>query len=217
MSKKTKALEFENVPYTINVEGRHVLVTDAMKDYAIDKLSKIEKYANPRRIIDVHVVMDIQKLDHRVEVILKINNQLITTHTTTDDMYKSIDEAERIVSEQLRRYKSKLQDHKGPSVAEVDMNVNILSVEEDELKEVNEEIQEENRKELIDKYQLRVVSQETLPLKTLTEQEALRNLFISKEKFLVFRSEENHHLCIIYQRRDGKFAIIEPEGVPTLD
>ena len=41
MSRKTKAAEFVDEGYNINVIGRHIAVTDAMKQYAIEKVSKI--------------------------------------------------------------------------------------------------------------------------------------------------------------------------------
>ena len=39
MSHKSKALEFANAEYDIHVTGRHVHVTEAMKQYALEKIS----------------------------------------------------------------------------------------------------------------------------------------------------------------------------------
>ena len=44
MSRKSKALEFAAEAYDISVTGRNVQVTDSMKDYVIEKISKIEGY-----------------------------------------------------------------------------------------------------------------------------------------------------------------------------
>ncbi len=43
MSRKTKAAEFVDEGYTVSVTGRNLLVTSAMMDYALEKLSKIER------------------------------------------------------------------------------------------------------------------------------------------------------------------------------
>src|SRR5690606_786735 len=104
MSKKSKALEFANDAYNISIQGRHVQVTDAMQDYARDKLSRLERLFD--RIIDLHVIMDIQKLEHRVEIVLKVNNHTIMAKVASDDMYKSIDLAVDKLLRQVRRYKS---------------------------------------------------------------------------------------------------------------
>ena len=71
--------------------GRHVLVTDAMKDYAVDKIVKIDRFN--ARIIDVTVVMDIQKLEHRVDITMKVDHIFIKASASSDNMYASIDKA----------------------------------------------------------------------------------------------------------------------------
>jgi putative sigma-54 modulation protein len=103
-----------------------------MKDYAIDKISKIERFMN--RIIDVNVIMDIQRMDHRVEIILKAGNTKITSKASSTDMYVSIDQAVDKLEKQILRYKSKLQDHHAKGHAILNMTVNVLSpgeIEED--------------------------------------------------------------------------------------
>lgn len=60
MNRKEKALEFVNEGYNIQVTGRHVEVTDSMKDYAMEKLSKLDRFSD--QIIDVNVIMEIQNL-----------------------------------------------------------------------------------------------------------------------------------------------------------
>ena len=109
MNRKEKTLEFENSTYNIQTTGRHVEITEAMKDYAIEKVSKIERFTN--RIIDVNVIMDIQKLDHRVEIILKTGNIHLTSGASSTDMYVSIDQAVDKMEAQVLRQKSKMQDH----------------------------------------------------------------------------------------------------------
>src|SRR5262245_43379195 len=89
---KQRMAEFASEGYNITVTGRHVHVTDAMKTYALEKLSKIERI-NASRIIDVNVIMDIQKIDHRVEIIMKYGHTLIVSKGSSTDMYASIDMA----------------------------------------------------------------------------------------------------------------------------
>jgi len=80
------------------------------------------------------------------------------------------------------------------------------------LAEYNDEIESENQQSLINAYKHNVVSQETLPLKTLTMEEAVMRLDLSGKNFLVYRSEEDNRIKIIYRRKDSQFGIIEPEG-----
>lgn len=204
MNRKAKAMEFMDEGYSIKITGRHVEVTEAMKQYALEKISKIERFMN--RIIDVNVIMDIQKFEHRVEIILKVNHTKITSQATSNDMYVSIDRAVDKLESQLRRYKTKLQDHHAKSLAVVDMNVNIIKgmSEEEDFEEIDETANTYSAPEIVNK--------KTIPLKTLTYDEALMKMDLSKDSFMVFRNEADQKLKVIYRRNDGNFGIIEPEA-----
>jgi len=210
MKGKAKAVEFENEEYSIHVVGRNVAVTEAMKNYAIEKVFKLERFSN--RIIDVTVTMDIQKLEHRCDIDIRVNHVKIRSHGVSMDMYAAIDDAIEKVSTQIRRYHKRLTDHQAKSIAMVDMNVNVIGPAQDELAEFNDDIESENQQKLIEEYRHSVVSQETLPLKTLTMDEAVMRLDLSGHNFLVYRSQEDNKIKIIYLRDDGQFGIIEPEG-----
>jgi putative sigma-54 modulation protein len=213
MSRKSKAAEFLEEAYNISVTGRHVVVTDAMKDYAIEKVSKIERFSN--RIIDVVVTMDIQKLEHRVDIVLKVNNLKIKSQAVSDNMYASIDKAVHKIESQLLKYKNKLQDHQNRGSVAIDMNVNVLrSASEQELLELNDEIESETRHRLMDKYiPHKIVNKTTRALKTLTDGEAMMKIDLSGDPFLIYRCEESpgRDLKIIYRRKDGDFGVITPE------
>ncbi len=211
MSNKIKS-EPATEGYNITITGRHVLVTEAMKDYALEKISKIERFSP--RMIDVMMTMDIQKLDHRVDIVIHFNNMKIKSHAITGDMYASIDLAVDKLQNQIRRYKDKIQDHHFKGVNEVDMNVNVIRPRaDDELNEMNGEIDEENEKSLIAKYfPHQVVSKEKRPLKTLSLDEAIMKIELSSDFFLVYRSEEDQKIKVIYRRNDGDFGVIEPES-----
>ncbi len=213
MSRKAKAAEFENEEYCIHVTGRHVLVTDAMKDYAIEKISKIEKITD--RIIEVQVTMDIQKLEHRVDIDMKVYHLKIRSSATSDDMYVSIDKAVDKLETQLLKYKDKLQDYREKANANVDVNVSVLRPSRDEdLLEINEDIEEENLRSVEQKYlPHRIVALETKKLHTLTYSEAIVKMELSGDTFLLFRCEEDRQLKVIYRRSDGNYGIIEPEKV----
>lgn len=210
MSRKSKAAEFLEEAYNISVTGRHVVVTDAMKDYAIEKVSKIEKFSD--RIIDVVVTMDVQKHEQRVDIVLKVNHLKIKSQAVSDNMYTAIDLAVHKLQTQLLRYKDKLQDHHAKGIPATDMAVNVLrSATDEELAIVNDEIESETRHRLVDKYTPhKVVSKSTRQLKILTDGEAMMKLELSGDAFLIYRSEEDRQLKIIYRRNDGDFGVIQP-------
>ncbi|MCB1112142.1 MAG: ribosome-associated translation inhibitor RaiA [Chlamydiales bacterium] len=210
MNKKAKATEFATDVYSIEVTGRNVLVTDAMKDYAIEKVGKIEKFTD--RIIDVHVMMDIQKIEHRVDIIMRVGHIKIKSSASSNDMYVSIDQAVDKLEKQLRRYKSRIQDHHAKKLSVVDMTVNVLR-SGDLTIEVNDQIEEENNRELEEVYKPHeIVSEEKHPLKMLTSDEAVMKMDLSGDVFLIFRCEEDQKLKVIYRRNDGNYGIIHVES-----
>lgn len=211
MSRKERAEMFVDEGYNATVTGRHILVTDAIKAYAIEKLSKIERFSP--RLIDVEFILEVQRAEHRAEIIMQFNDVKIVSHATTDDMYASIDLAVEKIQSQIRRYKSKIQDHHAKSLKGIDLNVNVIQPHRDsDLEEINGDIEEANQNSLLDHYGVhRVVAKETLPMKTLTLDEAIMKLDLSGNSFLIYRNEEDHKIKVIYRRKDGNFGVIEPE------
>lgn len=209
MSHKSKAAEFIEDTYNITITGRNLVVTDSLRDYVFEKIAKIEKFS--QRIIDVVVTIDTQKLDHRVDIVAKIDTTKIKSHACTDNMYASIDKAVDKLEAQLKKYKDKLHAHHGKKAEEIVMNVNVLrSLGTEELSAINDDIEEENRRRLIDKYNPhQIVSKETRPLRTLANGEAIVKMELSGDAFMIYRSEEDHGLKVIYRRKDGNFGVIE--------
>lgn len=212
MSRKSKAAEFIEEKYNITVTGRNVLVTEAMKQYAREKISKIERFNIP--IIDVVVTMDIQRYENRVDIVLKVDHILIYGEGRTEDMYGSIDQAVDKVQSQIRRYHRRIRDHQAKGIKAIDMNVNVVrNPREQELMDLNGEIEEENARTLMDRYRPHeIVSRETMPLKMLTYDEAIMKMELTGERFLIFRNQEDMKLKVIYRRKDNHFGIIEPEA-----
>lgn len=207
MSRKAVAAKFVNDVYDISITGRNVLVTDTMKDYAIEKISKIDRFHN--RVIDVHVTMDIQKLEHRVDIMMSADQIKIKSSASSENMYASIDKAVDRLQTQLRRYKDRIRNHHIKRVDTVDMNVNILERIPDELAEVNDDIDSLNSDSTM--VAPKIVARETRFLKTLDQGEAVMKMALSGDVFMVYRSEEDQKLKVIYRRKDGNFGIIEPE------
>ncbi|MBA3816481.1 MAG: ribosome-associated translation inhibitor RaiA [Parachlamydiaceae bacterium] len=213
MSRRSKAIEFLEDVYNISITGRNVMVTDAMKDYAIEKISKIERFSS--RIIDVAVIMDVQRFEHRVDIIMKVDHFKIKSSANTDNMYESIDKAAHKIEAQLLRYKSKIQDyHLGKGHNSVDMSVNVLgAVQDEEVLEVNNDIEEETRRRLLDKYSPhKIIDRETHSLKTITDGEAIMKMDLSEDNFLIYRGEEDRKIKVIYRRNDGNFGVIQAEA-----
>lgn len=205
--------EFAKEGYDIKVIGRHVSVTDAIKKYAVEKVSKIERFHS--RILEVVIIIDVLKLQHVVDIILKVDHTKIKSHYSGDDMYASIDLAVDKLQRQLAKYKSRIKDHHAQARSVVDMRVNVFKAPAElHLADVNDEIEAENQRKLVEQFKPhQVVSRETLPLKTLSLDEAMWHLELSGDPFMIFKSEETQKLKVIYRREeDDNYGVVEPEA-----
>ncbi len=214
MNKKDKAALFAGEEYAIHVTGRSLQVTDAMKQYAIDKIiQKIEKFTD--RIVDIHINMDIQKLDHRVDIILLTHGIKIQSHAATTDMYVSIDQAVDKICSQIRRYLRRLHDHHKKAHDEKSLSVDVIHPfsEEEEIAALNATLSADEKEKLGNVFAFhKVVRQETIHLKTLSIEEAVMKMDLSQDPFLLFKGEHNKRLYLIYRREDGDYGLILPEA-----
>lgn len=197
-NRKEKIAEFaQGQGYNVMVVGRHVHVTEGMKQHAVDRITRLEHVG--QRIIDVHVTMDIQKLSHSVELLMKYGHTIIRSHATTTDMYASIDQAVDKLSKQLRKYKKKLQEHHAREVVAIEMPVQVYAAEEEDEFSEGAPVH-------------RIVASETQKLRSLTEDEVIMKMDLSGDPLMVYRSESNKKIQVIYRREDGNYGIIQPEG-----
>lgn len=94
---------------TIMVSGRHVSVTDAMKEYAESKLQAILE--DKHKITNVTIVLDLEKTRHKAEIIVHGKNLNVEADSESYDMYESIDDAISKIDRQISRFFDKKQDH----------------------------------------------------------------------------------------------------------
>jgi len=95
----------------IRITGRHVKVTDALRDYLTAKLRPILD-ENPN-LESVHAILDVQRHNHIIDIILQAKRHLrIEIREQSDDMYKSMDMALDKVDRQLKRARTKAADFK---------------------------------------------------------------------------------------------------------
>jgi putative sigma-54 modulation protein len=210
MVNKNKFAVEDAEPYKIHILGRNVYVTEAMKNYALDKISKIDRFHNHH--VDVHVTMDMQKLDHSVVIVLKFDHFKVKVSASSTDMYASIDKAVHRLQTQIRRWKDRIQDHHKKEHAVFDMPVSVLERPFDREVDVEIDIEEVSRSLAEKRYKKpKIIGTDSRVMKLLTTDEAVMKMELSDDNFLIFRGEEDHKLKVIYRRSDGNYGIILPE------
>jgi putative sigma-54 modulation protein len=169
----------------IVVNGRHMEITDALKSYASEKVSKVEKYLPEGT--EAVVTLEVEKFRHKAEVQLKVNGILIQAHEETEEMYSSIDKVMDKIGRQVRKYKEKLKGHKGRG-------------EELVVPEAGFEA------ELIPE----IIKIKRFDMKPMAPEEAVMQMELLDKDFFVFSNVASGAVNVIYKRKDGNIGLIEP-------
>ena len=201
--------KFDNQDYIVGITGKHIEVTRPIRDYVEEKIGKIESLAT--HIIDIRVNLDVQKLNHSVDIGLKFSHFRVNVHAITENLYSAIDKAFDRLYGKLRKWKGKIQDYHVKGVSVTDMEVNVLEHAHHEIEEIDQGIIDANNQTLASDYPLpQVVKKKKRPMKVLTTDEAVMKMELSNDHFMIYRSEEDQGFKVIYRRRDGSYAIVSP-------
>ena len=93
----------------INLSGHHVEVTDSMREYVNTKFAKLERHFD--HINNVHVVLNVEKLQQIAEATLHLNGGEIHASSDNIDTYAAIDALVDKLDRQVIKHKEKLKKH----------------------------------------------------------------------------------------------------------
>ena len=94
----------------VRISGRHVEITDGLKDHIFKKTESFEKYMH--NIIDVHATLSVEKYRQMAEISVLGKKFKITEKSVDTDMYVSIDKVCTKIEKTLRRHKDKIKAHR---------------------------------------------------------------------------------------------------------
>jgi putative sigma-54 modulation protein len=94
----------------LNLTGNHLDITPAIRDYVVAKLGRVTRHFD--HVIDVNVVLSVQKLRQKVEVNLHARGKDIHVEAVAADMYAAIDALADKLDRQVLKHKEKLALHR---------------------------------------------------------------------------------------------------------
>jgi len=177
----------------ITVTGRHVTITPAIEDYARKRVESIR--IDFPRVLDAHFILEVDKFRQRAELILHCGNHIhIEATDVHEDLYAAIDNVVDKVERQLRKYKTRIQDHRP-------RNAQARQFEEQVFRyDLPEELGQTHH-----------VRTEQYACKPMFVDEAVLQLEVSDyRQFLVFLNADTEKVNVLYRRRNGDFGLIQP-------
>ena len=175
----------------VEITGRHVLITPAIRTYVLKRLRKFVKILGED--ISFHVIIDVEKERQTAEILLKSKMLDLTGKGESDDMYNSIVRAIEKLERQALKQKSKMiegkrQRAKAKSVAKK------LGVGEPTARTL---AQKTNG-----------IKEEEAQRKPMVVEEAVIELNHSEYPFIVFRNADSGAVNVLYRRKDGTIGLI---------
>ena len=174
----------------INITGKDVELTDSIRNYIEEKVSKLDKHYETD--LDVDATMKIEGNEQIAEIRVATDGRLFKAVTASKDLYSSIDKDIEILEGQIRKDKTKKDKQ--------NMTDSIR-------------FKEANQQEDIDR-DGEIIKTIYYSIKPLSEEDAKLILESDvKNKFLPFINIDTNKVNVIYKLKDGKnFGILEPEA-----
>lgn len=184
--------------FRFEIHGENLTITDAIRNYIEDKISKLERYFNnvPNAIAHVKV-KTYQNSATKIEVTIPLKNVTLRAEERHDDLYAGIDLINNKLERQVRKYKTR---------------VNRKSRDKGD-QEVFAEIVEDNKADALDdtsqENDFEIIRSKQFSLKPMDSEEAVLQMDLLGHDFFIFTDRETDGTSIVYKRKDGKYGLIE--------
>ena len=190
----------EVIAMSITVTGRKMPVTDALRQYAEEKIG------NSMKVMDIdplvaEIVLFVEKNPANprpacCEVTLRTKGHIIRVEECEEDMYAAIDVAAAKVVRQLRKYKTKVIDRK---LRAVDETIRTEPVPTKDLDQLMEELAADEE----------VVRVKEIEFEPLTEEEALVKIDLLGHDIFAYTDRDTNMVNVLYRRDDGGYGLLK--------
>jgi putative sigma-54 modulation protein len=180
----------------VNITFRNMFATDALRNHATEKLAKVvDKYLD--KVTEAHVTLSLERYLHHADINLHAGQFHVRGKEKSEDMYASIDLACDKIERQLKKYKDRLKSHRPAHVharQPVRVRYEVLAANP------------------IDGVPPDLVRSDEFLAKPMSVEEAIMQMDLLNNDFLVFTRPDSNDVSVVYRRRDGKYGLIQPGG-----
>jgi putative sigma-54 modulation protein len=169
-----------------SVRFKNLEPSDALKSYVREKLDRMEKYFNGPA--EASVVLSIEKFRHSAEINITGDRLAINSKEETEEMYSAIDMVLDKLEVQIKKNKQKSRDFRSKG----------KSGPRESTPMPDEEPQARVRIRHIE-------------YKPMDVDEAVMQMDLIKDSFLVFTNARTESVNVLYRQKDGNFGLIQPQ------
>ena len=168
---------------SVNVKGRNIDVTPALKEYVEKKITKVTKQF--KTVGDISAVLKVEKGNHIVEITVPASG--------TKDMYSSIDLVVEKIERQIHKYKTRLMKRKYSNFADTAVPAPAPAAE------------------AADEGEFEIIKNKRFIMHPMTPEEAILQMNLLNHDFFVFYDPDLGATNVVYRRKDGKYGLLSPE------
>ena len=172
----------------LNIRGEKTEITPSMKNYAEEKLDKLNKYLENSNEVTATILFKVYGPKQKVEITIPLQNYTLRVEEEGQDFYSvidtSIDKLERQIVKNKTRIESKRKKEKLDFVLDF-------------------ESKEENKN--------KIVKRKTIELKPMDEEEAILQMELINHDFYMFKNIDTGSIAVVYKRKHDDYGIIEEE------
>ena len=178
----------------LQVKGRNVEVSDQIREYAEDKLAKLDRLVKDPTRIELELAVEKNPSisdNHVAEATVWTKGPVLRAREASGDMKASIDQLVDKLERQVKRYREKRRPrkHDRPDGATAGDRL---------------------RWSFPRRRGTTIVKTKQFAVKPMTPDEAVLQLELVGHDFFVFRNAESDEVNVVYRRRDGDYGLIEP-------
>jgi putative sigma-54 modulation protein len=174
-----------------SVTFKNIDSSENLRNYVSDKLDRFDKYLyNPA---EASVVLSVEKFRHIAEINIKGDRLNINGKEETEDMYSAIDMVLDKLEKQIKKSKEKLSDKRSGSKYRGKDPISGDSFQGEDEFEKQVKIQH-------------------IEYKPMDVDEAVMQMELVDDNFLVFTNARDSQINVLYRRKDGHYGLIQPNN-----
>jgi putative sigma-54 modulation protein len=180
----------------LKVKGKNVEVSDSVRQYAEEKLAKLERQLADPTQIELELAVEKNPsiaANHVAEATIWTKGPTLRARESAEDVRASIDQLVDKLERQVVRYREKKQRRRGSARDNGNAGVVGTPVVPD-----------------TDEGPL-IVKTKQFAVKPMTPEEAVLQLELVGHDFFVFRNADSGEVNVVYRRLDGNYGLIEPQ------
>ncbi len=171
----------------IQVTFRHIPSSNTLKQYAEEKITKLIRHL--KEPAEAHIIFTQERKSKTVEVTLALGGRELNVKEQRIDMYAAVDLIYDKLDTQLTKLKEKKKKHTGISPIKHQIQPDAVVAEEDD--------------------KIIVIPETNYFVKPMTTEEAVLQLDLLENPFIVYLNAGNEKVNVVFKRDDGHYGLIE--------